>query len=569
MRALTCTLRLFAFFALHLVFLAAVLQAQAAPPTITKVFGAATILLNSSTTLSFTLTNPVDQASLTGVGFTDNLPVGLIISTPNGLLGGCGGGTIVATAGSTTVTLSGATLPAKTACTFSVNVTGTIPEVAINTTSPVTSTQATGLTATATITIVGPPSITKAFADSTVPLDQDVTLTFTVANFNNTVTLTGVSFTDTMPSGLTVISTTAGCGGTVSHTSTSVTLTGGVIPPDSACLIEAAIEGTAAGEQVNTTGNVTSSNGGIGDTATASITVVAPPVIAKVFATSTVLVGSSTGLTFTITNPNETVALNGVGFTDTLPGLVVATPNDLTGSCGGGTITATPGTNLVSLSGATIPALTTCAFSVNVTGAIVGPQLNTTSVVSSINGGNGNTASAPITVLAPALVNYFSNAHTTGAQDGTLRITDPGTSSGNLCADIYVFDSNEEMSECCSCTLTPDSLLTLSMNNDVTGNPLTGKYLSTGLVVIVPAATQRGLCPLPTTLTSQPALRVWATHLQTDGKNFSETETESPAVNLTLQDVNTLQSQCGNISTVGSGHGVCANSSALALICNN
>ncbi len=536
-----------------------------APPETTKVFSPGTIPLGGTSTLTITISNPnVNTAPLTGVALTDTMPSGV---QPVSAVTTCSG---TLTASATTIGLSGSTIASPGSCTITVNVQGTTPGVKLNTTSPVTSTDGlTGDAATATLTVVEPPSISKVFSAATVPLDQDVTLTLEVANDNSTVSLTGVRFTDVMPAGLTVITATPGCGGTVSTSSTSVTLAGGVIPPDSACLIDVTIEGTTAGVWINTTGSVTSTNGGTGNTASATITVVAPAVISKAFATPTVLVGSSTSLTFTITNPNETVALTGVGFTDTLPGLVVSNPNGLTGSCFGGTLTATPRTNIVSLSGATIPALTTCTFTVNVAGATVGPQVNTTSAVSSTNGGNGNTASAPITVLAPALINYFSNAHTTGAQDGTLRITNPGTSGGNLCADIYAFDANEEMSECCSCTTTPDSLLTLSVNNDVTGNPLRGKDLITGLIVIVPAATQGGLCPLPTTLTSQPALRAWATHLQTKGSGFSETETESPIAGLSLQDVNSLETGCSDIQLVGSGQGVCANSSALAGICNN
>ena len=98
-------------------------------------------------------------------------------------------------------------------------------------------------------------------------------------------------------------------------------------------------------------------------------------------------------------------ALTGVGFTDTLPaGLVVATPNGLAGSCGGGTITAVSGANAVSLSGAALAVGASCVFAINVHAVAEGPQANTTSAVTSANGGVGNVANASITVLPPGNV---------------------------------------------------------------------------------------------------------------------------------------------------------------------
>jgi hypothetical protein len=164
-------------------------------------------------------------------------------------------------------------------------------------------------------------------------------------------------------------------------------------------------------------------------------------------------------------------------------------------------------------------------------------------------------------------VDYFSNANTSGAPDGTVRIINPGTSGGNLCADIYVFDANEELSECCSCKITPDGLLTLSVNTDLTGDPLTGLTLPTGVIKVVSSATKAGLCPLPTVSVPTPALRVWTTHIQ--GTAFAVTETASPDATFSAKEQNALQGQCNAIARVGSGKGVCANSSALASICNN
>src|SRR5258708_7051714 len=128
-----------------------------------------------------------------------------------------------------------------------------------------------------------------------------------------------------------------------------------------------------------------------------------PPTIAKVFGGAGVNLGGTTTLTFNLSNPNSSLALSGIGFTDTLPsGLVVSTPNGLTGSCGNGTITAIAGTNSVSLAGAALSAGSSCSFAVNVTGSSTGAQNNITSAVTSREAGNGSTASAKITVVPPS-----------------------------------------------------------------------------------------------------------------------------------------------------------------------
>src|SRR5262249_32897758 len=139
---------------------------------------------------------------------------------------------------------------------------------------------------TVTLTVVGPPSIQKSFDAATIPQGGTSVLTFTVTNPNTTTAFTGVAFTDTLPTGLTVASgSSSQCGGTLTTTApNTISFSGGTIASSSNCMITVTVTGATAGVKSNTTGNVSASNGGTGGTSnTAMITVVAPPQISKVF----------------------------------------------------------------------------------------------------------------------------------------------------------------------------------------------------------------------------------------------------------------------------------------------
>jgi hypothetical protein len=125
----------------------------------------------------------------------------------------------------------------------------------------------------------------------------------------------------------------------------------------------------------------------------------AAPSISKVFGAASIPFMGQTSLSFMIQNPNPTLTLTGVGFADSLPaGLVVATPNGLSGSCGGGLIGAVPGATEIGLAGASLAGGGSCTFRVNVTGTSPGVKNNMTSFVASNEGGAGNRASASLTV---------------------------------------------------------------------------------------------------------------------------------------------------------------------------
>ncbi len=267
------------------------------------------------------------------------------------------------------------------------------------------------------------PILTKAFSPNPIVVGGTSTLTFTLAN-SNSVALTGVTFTDSLPSGVQVAGTPAAsttCAGTPTWApaaaATSLTFgspTGGTIPAESSCTVQVNVTATTAGPHSNVSGFISSTQTGTNNTSTgygtASLTAILPPSIDKAFAANPILTGGTSTLTFTITNPNQNDALTGVAFTDTFPtspgAMVVASPLTTSNTCGGSLLdnsggvlaAADPG---IRLTGGTLAGGSTCTVSVNVTAPTAGTYNNTSGSVSSTNGGTGNTASDSLTVNAP------------------------------------------------------------------------------------------------------------------------------------------------------------------------
>ncbi|MDR3643044.1 MAG: 6-bladed beta-propeller [Candidatus Doudnabacteria bacterium] len=144
-----------------------------------------------------------------------------------------------------------------------------------------------------------------------------------------------------------------------------------------------------------------------GPTPTPTPPTIQPPTFAKIFSpSSSIILGSQTTLTFTITNPNGSSALTGLSFTDSFPtALSVASPNGLTNTCGGTPIITS---TKITFTGGSVAASGSCSLSVNVVGTdpTVGGVTNTTNVITYNEGTGGSTASALFTVSNPSVPSF-------------------------------------------------------------------------------------------------------------------------------------------------------------------
>ena len=410
------------------------IEVTAALPTISKAFNPATIPTGGTSVVTLTLTNGT-LTPLTGGAFTDTLAN---MSASGGSVTGTCTGTTPSTlaANATNLSFTGINLPASNSCTVIFSVTSSTPGAQPNTTSGITTTQTTtgAPSNTATLTVLGPPTIGKAFNPATILTGKNSLVTLTLTNGNLTNALTGASFTDTLVNMSAVGGAVAGtCSGTTPTTltaaQTALSFSGIAMPANSNCTVTFSVTSTHLGGNPNhTSGAVTNEVPTAGPVSnTATLTVQAAPVIVKAFNPATIPPGANSTVTLTLTN-NNAFALTGGALTDTLVNMS-AVGGPVTGTCAatGGPLTA--GQTALSFSGIRIPANGgSCTVIFSVTSSTPGAQPNTTSgattnEVTSV-GDPSNTAT--LTVLAPPTISKAFNPSTIpsgGTSTVTLTLT--------------------------------------------------------------------------------------------------------------------------------------------------
>jgi hypothetical protein len=155
---------------------------------------------------------------------------------------------------------------------------------------------------------------------------------------------------------------------------------------------------------------------------------------------------------------------------------------------------------------------------------------------------------------------YFSLG-TGSTLDNPIKLENPTAANGNMCAMIYVFDTTEELGECCGCLLTPNQIRYGSVKQLIGSNWL-GELPTQGVIQIVSAVPnnlgQPNQCLATQNYIPTPTLNGWITHVQTVASISGLTEvsfTDNGSADPT--EANYLLNICAIKIGNASGGGVC------------
>ena len=124
-----------------------------------------------------------------------------------------------------------------------------------------------------------------------------------------------------------------------------------------------------------------------------------------------------------------------------------------------------------------------------------------------------------------------------------------------------MFDNAEEMQECCSCEITPDGYLDLSINSNLLRNILDYGTKPTRGIIKVISSFRPDLGCKPSSLFPADGIKGWLTHVEKGATagTFSLSETSLTDSYLSTEESTfNLQETCGFVQSLGTGTGVCS-----------
>ncbi|MGH8174198.1 MAG: beta strand repeat-containing protein, partial [Rhodanobacteraceae bacterium] len=324
-----------------------------AAPTTTKSFTPSTVLLGGTAQMTITLTNP-NATAIAQAGFSDAYPVGLINAAAGVVVSNTCGGTLTALPSDNSLDLSGGTIPASGSCSIIVNVVATAAGTLINSTGPISSSNAqsgAGGSGTLTVTPVANIAVVKT-GPASAGFGSAIAYSIVVSNAGPSAA-DGTSFADAVPAGVTGIVASCGspsagavcgavnlAGNNVTSTITtlpsggSVTFTiSGVAPNSGASISNTATVATPAGTTDPANGNNTST----------VTTTLLPPIlsVSKTATPNPFIVGQPASYSITVLNTGAGSTTANITIADTLPtGITLASAVGTNWSCTGTTALA-------------------------------------------------------------------------------------------------------------------------------------------------------------------------------------------------------------------------------------
>ena len=399
--------------------------------------------------LQFTI-NELAGNSVSGISFSDDLSAMLPFAVAVGLPvnGVCG--SFSALTGSTLILLDQAQLEANQSCQFSVMVQvpmSATPGAYLNTTSTLISNGIpVGSEASATLLIASIPLFSMQWQADVIAAGQISTALFTIDNSASSLSVSQLSFNNSLPAGLTVASpanaSTTCTGGTLTAASggSVITYAGGTVAANGLCTIAVDVQSSTAGIFFNISSDLLSSAGNSG-TASDTLTVDSPPLFNKIFLPNTAAINQVVNLVIDIDNTANILNASGLDFTDNLPpGMVVANPSNLSTNCQGVAV-APVGGAVVGLTGGEVVGGGACALSVDIVSTTTGPNLNTTGDLTS-SSGNSGTASATLTISGAPLFSKAFNPSSAQLGEVVTLTFNIDNSSSSLSATALDFTDN-------------------------------------------------------------------------------------------------------------------------------
>jgi hypothetical protein len=213
----------------------------------------------------------------------------------------------------------------------------------------------------------------------------------------------------------------------------------------------------------------------------------------------------------------------------------------------------------------------------------------------------------------PYMIGFYTGANQ-GLPDAQMHIVNPGSTGGtgnpnnspaaipaggDICANVYVFTSDQQMISCCSCKISPNGMQGFSLATDLLGSPLTSIVPIAGAIKVLSSASggspgnlpppapgalaaANTACDAGTFYQPTGQLQTWITHVRTLGAAFgapdSVTEIPFSGVRLSESEYDKLVQTCfaiesapgpGGVSIKAQDTTVTANCSPFPEVYNN